>query len=1736
MSNEEKLETKLTQLKIAVGRTQAILDSGKRVAIRRHLDALQTIAKETNNCKRAVEAEKIANKEDLTKIDEWNSEIDDKFELADEATAQLETWLTEAKRAEKFVAQEEQLKNELRLHEKKLEMQARKQTESEECEKSAAKPNAKLPKLVMTKFDGSYMNWPKFWGQFTEAIDKSAVAPITKFTYLLELLEPKVKRCVEALPFGPEGYNRAKSILVDKYGKESEIVKCYIKEILDLPQISGANPRKIAEFYEKLAHCVQALETMGKLSEINGNVSMTLDKLYGIRGDLVRTDPAWESWTFANLTEALKQWVKRNPAANIDKEREEHARKKLYNARSEEFRPRGCVYCGDLGHKAVQCEKIKDVTERKRILAKKGLCFNCAMKTHRASECTSKTACSHCQRRHHTSICDQKNDRHEDNPNDKNAKLMTDGQSGEGIFPVVTVNVNSVMCRALIDSGAGSCYASAKLINALNIKPREIRRQRIDMLMTTQTARMELYDAKVSSVDGSYEMDVQLTKVDKGELLSISNPNYDKLIQRYRHLELAKIDDNDTKRHLPIHLILGSGEYARIKTCTKPLIGKDGEPVAEKTKLGWFVMSPGIEIDKNTMLMTQTSQADFERLCRMDVLGLEDTSENDQDTVYEDFKENLVRNPEGWYETNLPWKPSHPNLPSNETGSQRRLKSLVKRLERNGNYKQYNDIIQDQLEQGIIEPAPLEVTGKEFYIPHKGITKQSAETTKLRIVYDASASESNTQPSLNDCLNPGPPLQNLLWSILVRARFYPILLTGDLEKAFLQVRVKQSERDALRFHWRAPGTEAVVVYRFTRALFGLTCSPFLLGGVLNEHLKSWETRYPNLVSEIRKGLYVDDLITGGVDTEEAREKRIKAIEVFDDARFTLHKWHSNSPELEEKQQQIAKHDVRAEETTFAKQRLGAGMFGTKLLGLPWNKKQDLLSVVTSKEHPATTKRGALSQLAKVYDPLGLVSPTTLPGKLLYREMCESNLAWDGEFPQPLQRRWNDWYLRFPEVYEIPRTLTPYHQPILSVNLHAFGDASKQGVAAAVYAVVEQEGGTTQGLVCSKSRIAKRSLTIPRLELVAGHMAGNLVSSVETALGRETVTEIHCWLDSTVALYWINGQGEYRQFVSNRVKKIREHERLEWHHVPTLQNPADLGSRGGNVVGNELWQNGPEWLSDKSKWPPKVILHASPEANEEVKTTPTINALNIICSNAENDAFDGLMEKFPLRKTLRICAWVHRFTQNCRVESGSREFGPLNREEIEKRTQWWIKRVQEKALINGPETERAMVELNLQPDQSGILECRGRIEGEYPIYLPTKAVFTRKLVERAHIATLHGGVLATMAEIRERYWVPKLRRLVKQVRSKCHGCVRFRSRAYQRPPPGRLPPTRTQGTTPFQVLGVDFAGPIRYKTKAKAEKKSYLVLYACSLTRAVHLELLKSLEVVEFIPSLKRLIARRGRPQVIYSDNATTFKAAEKWLKQARKDERFHAFLADKEISWRFNLSRAPWWGGQFERLIGIFKRSFYKSIGNGNLIWDELCDVILDIEVAMNNRPLGYLEDDVEHPVLTPNKLLQINPSVVPEVQPHHLESIDLRKRAKQLRRCKESMWQRWTREYVRGLRKRHRQGKANKSLHPEVGDAVIIQDEAKNRNHWKMGIVEELISGRDGIVRGAKVRTAISKLERAIQHLYPLELSVEEKKWIPNPEAPAFTQRPKRDAAAAATLRNEQQAQRNRDTSSDNE
>lgn len=402
-----------------------------------------------------------------------------------------------------------------------------------------------------------------------------------------------------------------------------------------------------------MTYCVQALETMNKLSEVNGNVPMTLDKLPAIRGDLVQTDPDWEKWNFAQLSKAVRLWTKRNLIEERETSEQPNSKRdrsrKLFQARGGDGKPNKYVYCGDVTHRSSECQKISTLNERKQFLARKQLCFNCATPNHRAAECFSKKTCLHCHKRHHSLICDR------EQTNSGNQTLMTASGNNEGIMPVLTVKVDGIVCRTLIDTAAGSSNASAKLLDLLKKKPSETKTKRVEMLMSSKVTKLEVYDTVVESLEGNYQMSVKMTKVNKAELLSIDNPNYGQLINEYPHLQGVKITDCDTKEQLPIHVVLGSGEYARVKTETKPQIGQDGEPVAK--------------FDHNTMLLTQTSQSDYEELCRLDVLGLADTPEHDQSMVHAKFKEQLQRSPEGWYETGLPWRGNHPELPTNKQGS-----------------------------------------------------------------------------------------------------------------------------------------------------------------------------------------------------------------------------------------------------------------------------------------------------------------------------------------------------------------------------------------------------------------------------------------------------------------------------------------------------------------------------------------------------------------------------------------------------------------------------------------------------------------------------------------------------------------------------------------------------------------------------------------------------------------------------------------------------------------------------------------------------------------------------------------------------------------------------------------------------------------------------------------------------------------------------------------------------------
>eukprot|EP00794_Sanderia_malayensis_P000965 gene965-biopygen216 len=1708
-SLEKKIQGKTRLLEFISEETNEILLRKEKESIERQLGIYERRITEIHELKCDVQELKLEDGEEPGELRSWSNKICDNIKEFEPIIAELRAVLTEIKQLDRseeekslLLAKQKLFEQEAQFEQAKFEEKIKRERKLEEImhgPKSSTNPaggeastKVKLPKLIISKFQGTHIDWFRFWNQFEAEIDKANIDSVAKFSYLKELLLPKVRVHVEGLPFTTEGYERAKHILRSAYGKSSEVINAYVQNLTSLPVIKGNSPSKVHDFYAKLLTSVQALESMGKLSEVNGFSRATLDKLEGIKSDLVRTDDDWQKWAFPQLVEALRRWTERNPIPQDDKgvgpnlvegnKFRFNKQEKMFHTKQHDFRPRPCVYCEESKHKSYECDKIQEVEKRRDILRQKRLCFNCTGANHRALECQVKSGCRNCHSRHHTSICDNRSN--ENKTSHPTQVMLATGTQGI-IYPVVVVKVNGITCRALLDTGAGSSYISSKLIDILKIKPVAREHRKIDMMMASANRKIDIYNVEVKSLKEDFKLGVSVSKVERESLLSITNPEYKKLLRRYQHLNGVEMDDTDDKAELPIHLIIGASEYAKIKTDTKPKLGKPGEPVGEMTKLGWTIISPGSEVDTEHLFFAKTSGTDYEKLCSLDILGLGDREVGNQ-SVFGEFAEQLEQRPEGFFETGLLWKANCPPLPDNKGGSLARLEKLIKRLERDPDlYMKYDQIIQDQKEKGIVEVADKESTGKVFYLPHKEVIRETAETTKLRIVFDASAKTNTNVASLNDCLETGPPTQNLIWDILVRNRSRPITLAGDLKQAFLQIRVREAERDVLRFHWVTDmDRNKKETLRFTRVLFGLSQSPFLLGGTIEQLLRSKESEYPAEVEEIRQSIYVDDLLLSANKSSELKVLKAAAVKIFSSALFELHKWHSNDRTLESVQEET--EQCKLSEQTYAKQQVGTTNDETKLLGLPWDKTDDTLAISFPKMPELVTKRTVLRGLASVYDPLGIVSPVLLTGKILYRDICDEGLTWDEEITGTLLQRWQRFVKSLPERIEIPRSVTPIKEEVTSIDLHAFGDASGQGVSAAVYAVVNQESSVNQGLLVSKSRLAKKGLTIPRLELIAGQMATSLIDNVKQALKGQPVKSCTSWLDSSVALHWVRGLGNYKQFVHNRVKQIQSKDYITWRHVPTNDNPADIGSRGCLASRIEpRWFQGPPWLINKQDWPADIVTAPSEETERELQPIKEILKVAIPVESV----LDKVLEKFEYWKAMRVTAWIFRFIWNLKAKKSQRIKDPLSTKEIQNQITQWIRRVQSRATAS--ESFKADEQrLNIQRNNEDILECRGRIQGQFPIYLPTNALFTEKLVMNNHVSTGHGGVSLTMSSIRERFWVPRLRQLVKKLRLKCAGCKRFHAKAFGCPPPGILPKDRTEGSRPFEVIGVDYAGPFRYKCKGQIERKAYILLFACSLTRAVYIETVTDMTVEQFIPCLKGLIARRGRPSNIYSDNAKTFISGAEKLKVILKSEKFNNYLARNDIRWTFNLSKAPWWGGQYERIIGLVKQSLYKVVGNANLKLPELKEVMLDVETSLNNRPLCYVEDDIQMPELTPNVMMLGSNNVLLQEDIHSIKQGELRKRAKYLERCKENVWRRWSNEYVKALREKHNLMHHSKDNQISVGDVVLIKGEAKNRGQWRIGVVESLIQGKDGIVRAARLRSKNARIERAVQMLYSLELN----------------------------------------------
>ena len=331
---------------------------------------------------------------------------------------------------------------------------------------------------------------------------------------------------------------------------------------------------------------------------------------------------------------------------------------------------------------------------------------------------------------------------------------------------------------------------------------------------------------------------------------------------------------------------------------------------------------------------------------------------------------------------------------------------------------------------------------------------------------------------------------------------------------------------------------------------------------------------------------------------------------------------------------------------------------------------------------------------------------------------------------------------------------------------------------------------------------------------------------------------------------------------------------------------------------------------------------------------------------------------------------------------------------------------------------------------------------------------------------HSGVKATLTELRSRFWIVKGRSVVRQVLYQCLICKRHEGRPCQVPPPTPLPSFRVEEAPPFAHTGIDFAGPL-YVTDDHNNKKVWICLFTCCVVRAVHLELVPDLTIPAFLRCLKRFVARQGLPIKILSDNGRTFIATSKEIHTILNHPEVQAHLRGRGVKWIFNLPRAPWWGGVFERLVKSVKRCLRKTIGQAKLSYDELSTALTEVEAVINSRPLSYVSSEDTKKLLTPSHLLMGRrvmdfPDYLCQ-EPEEFEATQdvLTKRARHLEQTLTHFWKRWQKEYLTELRESHRYYRGSANARPViVGDVVLIRDSDQPRGFWKLGRVQELIVG----------------------------------------------------------------------------
>ncbi|XP_038045171.1 uncharacterized protein LOC119719752 [Patiria miniata] len=1026
------------------------------------------------------------------------------------------------------------------------------------------------------------------------------------------------------------------------------------------------------------------------------------------------------------------------------------------------------------------------------------------------------------------------------------------------------------------------------------------------------------------------------------------------------------------------------------------------------------------------------------------------------------------------------------------------LKGTEKRLDKYPQLaEKHNELITKLVDAGHVRILPKDEADKSeesWFIPHHTVYHNG----KYRLVFNCSFRYNNQ--ILNKHLLPGPTLGASLIGVLLRFRQHAVAISGDIKAMFHQVRLLPEDRCLFRCLWRNLQVDKEPdIYELQVLPFGSTCSPCCATYALRKHAFDHEKDYPEVAKAVDKSFYVDNCLQSLPVETDAKALVRKMRNLLSDGGFEIRQWASNVPAVVEDLPPDARSDGCELWLTFGETNSTEGT-----LGMLWECSSDaLLYRHRPISYDCLNMRNMYKILASQYDPIGYLTPFTARARVIVQDLWKTKRNWDDPLePGDIRDQWQAWESELPHLtgVKLNRCYTPPNVKTEAAHrqLHIFCDASERVYGAVAYIRTEDEDHNVHvSFIMARSRVApKRQLSMPRLELSAALAGAQLADLVQKELTLP-LDEVILWSDSTTVLTWLQSEScRYKVFVGTRVAEIQTLTDVDkWRYVDTKNNPADDLTRGKTLVDlsqANRWRDGPSFLrSSPDTWP----AHPSTQTEDpsEFKKSTFCGAVVVIQPNlpdpSEHDTWSDL---------------VAATMQHLHGAAEDADPTKLVEQRIEAEMFLYQRAQQDSfpeeiaCIQAGKELPRGSRLLQLAPeyDEScGLIRVGGRLrhtqdlpkDTKHPIVMNPAHPITKLIIRDYDEKLLHYGPERILAEIRRKFWILRGREAIRKHQRQCFECQKWRA-SPQVPKMGDLPPARLRlFKPPFYSTGVDCFGPMTCKTGRRSEKR-WEIIFKCMTTRAIHLDLLDSLDTDAFLMAFRRFISRRGKPFEILCDCGTNFKGGDNELRDAfaAMDPILQQELAKHQVKFVFNPPKAPHFGGTWEREIKSVKDGLRVALNEQSVPESVLRTVLIEVEGILNSKPLGYVSSNVADPdPVTPNLLLMgRHDATLPQVV-YPARDLLGRRRWKHSQVLADHFWSGFVKSYLPTLQERQKWHTDRPNL--TTNDVVMIVDPALSRAQWPIGRVAETFPGSDGRVRTASVSVRGKTYTRPVARLIRL-------------------------------------------------